>query len=269
MSNYIKTTPITSMKGAFSVEGLNVVVTGGNRGIGRGIVQAFSELGANVVILCRNGESGEKAVSELAGHPGKHACIPCDISVREDVLNAVEQTVKLFGGVDVLVNNAGVSTVGTMFGDDDLKEWHRVIGTDLDGVAFTIQQFAKKMIQAGKGGSIINISSVGGVSTSYAKQHPKAPYNTAKAGVNHLTRYLAMELGDYGIRVNAIGPGLTHSDLDKDLPEEKVRSATAAMPTHRFGEPIEIGALCVYLASPAGNHVTGTVYLHDGGYSLL
>ena len=269
MGDFIKTTPISSMKDAFSVKGKNVVVTGGNRGIGRGIVQAFAEMGANVVILCRNKESGDRAVAELAGFEGRFACFACDISKLEDVRAAKEKVLDFLGGIDVLVNNAGVSTVTTLFNDDDLKEWHKVIGTDLDGVAATILQFAQIMVDSGKGGSIINISSVGGISTSYAKEHPKACYNTAKAAINHLTRYLAMELGDYGIRVNAIGPGLTHSDLDKDLPEEKKRRSMEMMPCHRFGEPIEIGALCVYLASPAGNHVTGTVIQHDGGYSLV
>ena len=96
-----------------------------------------------------------------------------------------------------------------------------------------------------------------------------APYNCSKAALNQLTKYLAIELGDYGIRVNAIAPGPTHSDLDKDLPPSALAAIENNMPMHRFGEPIEIGAYCVFLASPAGSQITGTVCVHDGGMLLV
>ena len=125
------------------------------------------------------------------------------------------------------------------------------------------------MKKAGKGGSIINISSIGGQTVGNASFQPMAPYNCSKAALNQLTRYLAIELGDYGIRVNAIAPGPTHSDLDKDLPPVALQAIEDKMPMHRFGEPIEIGALCVFLASPAGSQITGTISNHDGGMVLV
>jgi NAD(P)-dependent dehydrogenase (short-subunit alcohol dehydrogenase family) len=125
------------------------------------------------------------------------------------------------------------------------------------------------MVEAGKGGSIINISSIGGQAVGNSRAQPMAPYNCSKAALNQFTRYLAIELGDYGIRVNAIAPGPTHSDLDKDLPPSALAMIENGMPMHRFGEPIEIGAYCVFLASPAGCQITGTVCVHDGGMLLI
>ena len=258
--------PITSMKDAFSVKGLNVVVTGGNRGIGRGIAQAFAEGGANVVILCRNEKSGLQAAEELKQYGGRYACFRCDISCYDEVVEATKKVYEFFDHVDVLVNNAGVATTTPFLAEDGLKEWHRVIDVNLNGTASVIHEFAPKMVEAGKGGSIINITSVGGLRVSNTvKGHHNAPYNASKAGIDILTRYLAIVLGDAGIRVNSIQPGMTHSDLDKDLPEEAKKEAVESVPAHRFGEPIEIGAVCVYLASPAGSQVRGVNYAHDGG----
>jgi NAD(P)-dependent dehydrogenase (short-subunit alcohol dehydrogenase family) len=121
------------------------------------------------------------------------------------------------------------------------------------------------MRDSGLGGSIINISSVGGQRVSASREHHNAPYNAAKAGLDIFSKYLALILGDDGIRVNVIAPGPTHSDLDKDLPPSAFEMVEKDLPTHRFGEPIEIGALCVFLASPAGCQITGCVYAHDGG----
>jgi NAD(P)-dependent dehydrogenase (short-subunit alcohol dehydrogenase family) len=146
-----------------------------------------------------------------------------------------------------------------------MKEWHRVIDTNLHGVANMIYAIAPKMKEAGLGGRIINISSIGAKLVGDVFNHPNCPYNVSKAAVDHFTRYLAVELGGDGIRVNSIEPGPFHSDLDKDLPESAHEFIREETPCHRFGEPIEIGAYCVFLASPAGNHITGSICVHDGG----
>ena len=266
----IKTPPITSMKDAFSVAGKNVVVTGGNTGIGYGIATAFAQSGANVAILCRNVESGKKAALEMRAYGVKSEAFQCDISNVESVNQAVDAVYKFFDHVDVLVNNAGVASTTEFLADKDLSEWHRVINTNLHGIANMIHTIAPKMKGAGKGGEIINISSVGGQRVSNTVSgHHNPPYNVAKAGVDIFTRYLAIDLGDYGIRVNAIAPGMTHSNLDSDLPAAVRASAETDLPTHRFGEPIEIGALCVFLASPAACQITGCVYNHDGGLMCI
>lgn len=260
--------PISDMTNAFSVRGFNVIVTGGNRGIGLGISAAFAQSGANVAILCRNKESGDKAAASLARYGVKVFCVACDTASFSGVKAAVKEVFQVFDTVDVLVNNAGVSTVTRLVEDGDLKEWYRVINTNLHGPAHMIYEVVPRMIKAGKGGSIINISSIGGQSPGGSSHHPKAAYHASKAGLEMFTKAMSIELGDYDIRVNCIAPGPTHSDLDKDIPPEGLRHIQSSMPLHRFGEPIEIGALCVFLASEAGNHITGTVNIHDGGLIL-
>ncbi len=262
---YFKTTPISDMKNAYDVSGKNVVVTGGNRGIGRGIVQAFAESGANVVILCRNIESGKKAVSEIEKLGGKYNAFQCNVGDIDSVKAAAAEVFKFFDTVDVLVNNAGVATTTPFLSEDGLKEWHRVIDIDLHGPANVVHEIAPKMVDAGKGGTIINITSVGGQRVSGSKDHHNAPYNASKAGLDIFSRYLAVVLGDHGIRVNSIAPGPIHSDLDKDLPPSFIEEIEKDLPSHRFGEPIELGTLCVYMASPAGAMVTGVNWAFDGG----
>lgn len=265
----IKTTPIESMKDAFSVKGLNVIVTGGNRGIGLGISRAYAESGANVALLCRSRESGDRAAADLRQYGTDCFCVPCDVGDLPGVKGAVAEVFRRFPAVDVLVNNAGVSTVGDFLEDRDLEEWRRVINTNLNGPAYVIYEVAPHMIRAGRGGSIINISSVGGQALGGAKTHPMPPYHASKAALDMFTRNMALDFGDHGIRVNAVAPGPTHSDLDKDLPPDALEKFENHMPMHRFAEPIEIGALCVFLSSPAGNQITGTVIVHDGGILLV
>ena len=265
MSEYILTPPIKTMQDAFSVKGKNVVVTGGNRGIGRGIVQAFAESGANVVIMCRNVESGKKACAEIAQFGGRYECIQCDLAEHESIKAATEKLFQFYDHVDVLVNNAGVATTTPLLSENGLSEWRRVVEADLNGLAGIIYEVAPKMIEAGLGGEIINITSIGAVSVSGCKYHHNAPYNAAKAGGDIFTRYLAIVLGDYGIRVNSIRPGPHHSDLEVHLSSYMRGLIDNEMPCHRFGEPIELGAFCVYLSSPAAVHITGCNMNFDGG----
>jgi NAD(P)-dependent dehydrogenase (short-subunit alcohol dehydrogenase family) len=269
MSMVIKATPIPNMASAFSVKGMNVIVTGGNRGIGLGISVAYAQSGAHVAILCRNRESGDKAVEEIQQYGTTCLCVPCDVGDAKSVKTAVEEVYKKFDHIDVLVNNAGISTVRAFVDDANLSDWHRVMATNLHGPAHTIYEVAPRMIKAGKGGNIINISSIGGQALGGARTHPMPSYHVSKAGLDMFTRNMAIELGDYGIRVNGVAPGPTHSDLDKDLPPDAFEKFENLMPMHRFAEPIEIGALCVFLSSPAANHITGTVMVHDGGLLLI
>lgn len=261
----VKTTPITTMSGAFSVSGLNVVVTGGNRGIGFGIAKAFAEGGANVAILCRNVESGKAAAEKLSGLGGNIYAFKVDISDLDSIKSAKQQVSEVFETLDVLVNNAGVSATIRYLEDTDLKTYREVSSVDFFGPAYMISEFTPMIVKGGKGGSIINISSIGGQSVSGTKTNPNIAYHACKAALDNLTRSLAIEFGDYGIRVNAIAPGPTHSDLDKLLPPDAFEKVESKMPMHRFGEPLEIGALAVFLASPAGCQITGTIIVHDGG----
>jgi NAD(P)-dependent dehydrogenase (short-subunit alcohol dehydrogenase family) len=261
----IKSNPIQSMSNAFSVKGMNVIVTGGNRGIGLGISVAYAECGANVAVLCRNKESGDKAVEELKKYGTTCLCVRCDVGDPESVKAAAAKVFETFPQIDVLINNAGTSAVSEFLNDTDLAGWNRVMNVNLNGPAYMIHEVVPQMIKAGKGGSVINISSTGGQALGGARTHPMSSYHASKAALDMFTRNMAIEFGDYGIRVNAIAPGPTHSDLDKDLPPDAFEKFENLMPMHRFAEPIEIGALCVFLSSSAGNHITGTVVVHDGG----
>ena len=260
-----RTTPISSMTDAFSVKGMNVIVTGGNRGIGLGISAAYAQSGANVAILCRNIEKGHKAVEQLRQYETTCMCVACNVGSLDSVRAAVAEVLATFPVIDVLVNNAGIAAVSEFLNDKDQKGWHEVINTNLNGPAYMIYEVVPHMIKADRGGSVINISSTGGQALGGARTHPMPGYHASKAALDMFTRNMAIEFGDYGIRVVGIAPGPTHSDLDVDLPPDALEKFANLMPMHRFAEPIEIGALCVYLSSPAGNHITGTTVVHDGG----
>ena len=259
------TPAIESIEGAFSVKGYNVVVTGGYSGIGLGIATAYAEAGANVAILGRNPERGAAVAAELSKHDVKCFSVKCDVSKLDSVKAAKEEVLREFDHVDVLINCAGVACTTHFLDDEDLKEWNKVIDIDLNGVANMVYVFAKPMIEHGTGGSIINISSIGGQRVSDALTHPNPPYYAAKAGLDNFMRFLAIEFGSYGIRVNNIAPGPFHSQLDAQMDPVMLENATKNMPMHRFGETIELCAHCIYLSSPAGAHITGTVQVHDGG----
>lgn len=262
----IKTQPITSMKGAFSVEDLNVLVTGGNRGLGRGISEAFGECGANVCVVCRKQDVADEAAFQIAEKYGVETFgIACDLGEYNQIETLRDAIGARWSHIDVLINNAGIDNHRGIFDDVGLAEFRKVMDVNLNGVAAMCKFFGQWMADEGRGGSIINISSIGGQAVGDPRSHPMPAYNASKAALDHLTRHLAIVMGDYGVRVNAIAPGLTHSALDADLPPVVGDYIDNVMPTHRFGEPIEIGALAVFLASPAARQITGTVINHDGG----
>ncbi len=267
---YIKIPPISSMTDAFSVKGYNVVVTGGNRGLGFGISTAFAQGGANVAIVCRNKASGDAAAEELTKlYGGKHFCVACDVGEIDQVNAAAEKIYEVFETVDVLINNAGIDAPSQFFDPEGLDDFRRQIQVNLVGPAAMIYAIVPKMMKAGKGGSIVNISSAAAVTVHSAKELGGSGYCASKAGLDQFTRHLAIILGDYGIRVNGINPGPTHSNLDEHLPPDFKKMVDEELPAHRFGEAIEIGALCVFLSSPAASQIRGINCRHDGGLTLI
>ncbi len=258
---------ITSMKDAFSLKGMNAVITGGNRGLGFGIATAFAQSGANIAILCRDKAKAAEAIGELNQYGGKYVSFDCDITDLVSVRAAAEKVIAEFGNIDILVNNAGISCSTELLNmDEELSDWYNVLNTDLNGTVHMTYVFGKLMRDAGKGGSIINISSNAAFIVN--KTHSMSPYSSAKAAVNHFTHCMACELGKYNIRVNAIAPGFFNTELSKFIPEEDFEYINNQMPLGRFGEPLEVGALAVYLACPASAQITGTVEVIDGGYIL-
>ena len=255
------------MKNAFDLTGKNVVVTGGNRGLGFGIATAMAQSGANVAIVCRDKTKANAAVEELRQYGGSYSTFDCDITDLKSVHAAAEAVTAQFGTVDILVNNAGVSCVSELLDmDEDLTDWYKVVNTDLNGTVHMTYAFGKKMRDSGAGGSIINITSNAAFIVN--KTQAMSPYSSAMAAVCHFTHCMAVELGRYNIRVNAIAPGFTNSELSKFIPADQFDYINRQMPLGRFGEPIEVGALAVFFASPAAAQITGTVQVIDGGYIL-
>ncbi|MCL2493984.1 MAG: glucose 1-dehydrogenase [Clostridiales bacterium] len=259
--------PITDLRNPMDLSGKSAIVTGGNRGIGFGISTAFSQRGAQVAILCRNIEGGRRAADELRADGGKAIAVQCDITDAESVTNAVKTVWEEFGRVDVLVNNAGVSSLPKSLIEfsDDIHEFTDIVDVNLFGTVRMSLACAKRMADAG-GGCIINIASVGGfLSNSAAFNQPMSGYQVSKAALLHLTKVLAVELDPCNIRVNCVAPGPTHTDLDELLSEEMRKGMSTRTCTRRFGAGLEIGSMCAYLASNEAAQIDGSVIAVDGG----
>jgi len=183
------------------------------------------------------------------------------------VIAAVDSACNDFGDIEILVNNSGVAGGGKFLDmERDFSAWNVVIDTDLTGMAHVTYAVGRHMREAGKGGSIINITSNAGAIVN--KGIHISPYAAAKAGANHFTRCMAVELGEHDIRVNAIAPGFTHAGFGADPGPHLLKLVNDQQPLKRMGEAIEIGALAVFLAAPASAHITGEVITVDGGYTL-
>lgn len=259
---------IQSMENAFSLKGKNAIVTGGNKGIGFGIATAFAQQGANVAIMCRGEQSGLEAVEKLSTlYPGKFKFYKTDVSDTANCKASCAAAIADFGQIDILVNNSGMCPVGGVLDmDEELTPWFSCQEVDLNGAVRMSYFIGNHMRSTGNGGKIINISS--NSADIVNKPQLMAPYNVAKAGLNRFTKCMAYEWAPYKINVNAIAPGYTYSTLTKGIPDDELKEVMAKIPIGRLGEPIEIGALAVFLASEASDMVTGAVYTIDGGYSL-
>jgi NAD(P)-dependent dehydrogenase (short-subunit alcohol dehydrogenase family) len=259
---------ISSMEQAFSLKGKTAIVTGGNRGIGLGISEALAQQGANVIIMCRSSDQAEQVVAEFrTKYEGKFAHYKTDTSDFESCKSSVAQAIQDFGEINILVNNAGITGTGAIFDmDESLTLFHDVINVDLYGPFQMSYIVGKHMRETGHGGKIINVSSNSGSIVN--KPQKMTAYCVAKAALNQFTRCAAYEWAEYGINVNAIAPGFTYATHTKSMSQERFDTLMAKMPVGRFGQPIEIGALAVYLASEASDMVTGAIYTIDGGYSL-
>ena len=256
---------IDSMKNAFCLKDKVAIVTGGDTGIGFGIATAFAEQGANVAIFCRRQDRAEEALEKLGKIGGTHRWYKTDITDYDNCKASVDAVMADYGTIDILVNNGGVAAMGNILEyGEDLKEWFHCIDVDLNGAFRLCYLVGKIMREKGKG-KVINVTSNSGEMCNIPSF---TPYNVAKAGLNRLTKCLAWEWGPYHINVNAIAPGYTHSNLSSEAPKEVEEMLTRNIPYGRYGEPIEIGALAVYLASEASDIMTGAVLTIDGGYSL-
>ena len=237
-----------------------VVVTGGGRGIGLEIARAMRGSGAHLVIAEAETEVGQSAARELEGD-----FIQTDVTNSSSVKAMVDAVIAKHGRIDCIVNNAGICR-NTPSEDVSDEEWRLVMSVDLDGVFYCCREAGKKMLERGSG-TIVNIGSMSGIISN--RPQPQSAYNTAKAGVIHLTNSLAGEWADRGVRVNCISPGYIGTPMTKlglEIPEWK-ETWLSSTPMGRLGEPSEVAAVAVFLASPASSFMTGSNVVVDGGYT--
>jgi len=241
------------------------MVTGTRTGIGKAIALRFAREGAIVVTCIRKGPGGEDTANEIMAAGGQALFIECDVSIEEDVIKAVQQTVRTYGKIDIIVNNAGVNFVKS-FLDTQTSDWDRVINTDLKGTYFFCRYGIQEMLKTG-GGSIINITSV----HTIAGLPEAAPYDAAKWGVVGLTKALAVEFASKNVRVNALSPGLINTQIWTDIMNAAADKETCKqywasnIPMGRPGTSEEIASATVFLASDESSYCTGTNILIDGG----
>jgi NAD(P)-dependent dehydrogenase (short-subunit alcohol dehydrogenase family) len=253
-----------SVMDKFSLDGKVAVVTGGNRGIGRGVVDAFAEAGAHVVIAARDADKSASAVSEVNAAGGSAVAITTDVSERESIQHLHDQVIEQFGTVDVLVNNAGIGFHADALELDD-AEWRRLFDTNLDAVWKTSQIFGRTMVKNGSG-AMVNVGSMSGLIINRPQWH--SPYGISKAAVHHLTRSLAAEWATKGVRVNAIAPGYVKTEIASTEYEDYSHYWRDEVPMQRYGSVEEIAPTALYLATDASSFMTGSIIVIDGGYTL-
>lgn len=248
----------------FSLAGKKALVTGGSRGIGRGVVLALAEQGADVVInFTSNKDKAETVAQEVETKGRKALIIQADVSKRSEVVSMFEQIKQEWGGLDILVNNAGVLRGGEFseFSEEMLDE---VLGVNLKGQFFCAQEAVKMMRN---GGRIINIASIssGGTGVGFAQIEA---YTASKGGVIGLTENLALDLGPKGINVNAIAPGVIDTDMSRGTSDDKEmgEAVLRRIPKGRVGKPEDIGAAAAFLASDEADYITGVTLYVDGGW---
>ena len=248
----------------FRLDDKVAVVTGGNRGIGRAIAIALAEAGAAVAIAGRDEQRNSEAVAELTTLGATAMWTKTDVTSRADLQAMRDGVTQQLGPIDILINNAGIGIHGESLAIDD-DGWDRVMATNLDAVWKASHVVGEGMVERGAG-SIVNVGSMSGMIINRPQWH--APYAVSKAGVHHLTRSLAAEWAPRSVRVNAIAPGYTKTEIsDIDLPEYK-HYWIDEVPMQRYAQASEIAPAALYLASPASSFVTGSVLVIDGGYTL-
>jgi len=247
--------------GPFALTDRTAIVTGGSRGIGYAIAFALLQAGARVIITAR----GEEALEEAAARLGPNAIAKrCDNADPADIARLVGECWQL-GAIDILVNNAGISPYYKRAEHVTVAEWDNVVDVNLRGLYFASIEVAKRMFETGRAGSIINVSSVGGI----LPLDRLAVYSATKAGIHQLTKAFALEWADRGVRVNAIAPGFTETDFTSDLfasrHGERLR---ADIPMGRLAAPEDIAGAAVFLASDAASYITGAILPVDGGRAV-
>ena len=236
-------------------------ITGGARGIGLAVGQWFLAHGHRVALVDIDGAT-LGATEATLDNPQRVLAITADISLPEQVDAAVARVQATFGRIDALVNNAGIAVFKPL-GETSFAEWRQVMATNLDGVFLCTQACAEVMKRGGRGGAVVNIASISGLRASTLR----VAYGTSKAAVIHLTRQQAVELGNLGIRVNAVAPGPVDTAMAKLVHTPAIRADYhSAIPLNRYGTPEEIAQAVGWLCSAEASYINGQVLAADGGF---
>lgn len=237
-----------------------VLITGASGGIGTTTACLFAEKGYNVVINYNNSERQARLLQKtLTEHGAKSICVGANVSYPSEVNSMIKQAEYAFGGIDVLVNNAGISQIKQIQDITD-NDWHEMIATNLTGVFNCARAVVPNMIR-NKSGAIINVSSMWGITGASMETH----YSAAKAGVIGFTKALAKELGPSGIRVNCVAPGVIETNMNRNITLEAVEQLSEETPLGRLGSPIEVAEAIYFLASEQASFITGQVISPNGG----
>ncbi len=250
------------------LDGKKAFVTGGARGIGKNYAFALTEAGADVAIVDLDLAAAEETVKELRERGAKAIAVKADVTRPEDVAAMMAAVLDAFGGLDIAFCNAGVC-MNISAEEMTLAQWQKVIDINLTGVFLTAQAAGRQMIRQGRGGSIVNTASMSAHIVNVPQ--PQCAYNASKAGVIQLTKSLAIEWAEKGIRVNSISPGYIGTELTLNSPSliPLIQQWNAMAPLHRLGKPEELQAIAVYLAGDASSFTTGADFVVDGAFTCF
>ena len=242
------------------------IITGAASGIGKETALLFAKEGAKVTVSDINEEAGKKVVEEIAKHGGEAIFVKANTAKASDSENLVRETIKAFGGLHISVNNAGVGSDFSKVAEVKLEDWQRVIDINLSGVFYDMKYQIPEMIKS-KGGSVINIASILG----QAAFQGSSAYVASKHGVVGLSKTGALDYATENVRVNAIGPGFIYTGLvnEETMGKEGIEALETKHPMNRLGEPKEIAAMVLFLASDEASFATGSYYPVDGGYLAI
>ncbi len=259
-----------SLKEVMDLSGKVAIVTGGAMGIGYGIAYRLAEAGASVVIADLNESVAQSSAEKISASGFKATAVAVNVAKQEEVKNMVDVAISTYGGVDILVNNAGIYPNIPLLKLEE-KDVDNIFAVNLKGSMFAAKLSAEQMIKQGRGGKIINITSIDAVHPSMVGL---ATYDTSKHGLWGFTKNIALELSAHNIQVNAIAPGgiKTPGTGTAEHPnpqlEESLKPFMAKIPMHRMGESDEIGKVALFLASDMSSYMTGTQVIVDGGFLL-
>ncbi len=244
---------------ALDLSGRTALVTGGNRGIGRAIVEALADAGADVAVFARSADSVAEAAAAVAERGVRSLGLVGDVSSRADVERAWSELTQSFERLDILVNNAGITRDNLLLRMKP-EEWQAVLDTNLTGAFLWSRAAIKSMIRQ-RGGRIVNIASVVGITGNPGQ----ANYAASKAGLIGFSKSLAAEVASRGVTVNVVAPGFIATDMTDALPESAREEFLARIPAGRLGDPRDVANLVVFLASSSSDYITGQVICVDGG----